>query len=403
MPAPSPASDRFKNVIRLGWVSGLTDVSSEMLYAVTPLFLTQVLKVSMSTLGIIEGLAEGTASVLKGVSGWHSDRLRRRKAYVLAGYSLSALAKPLIAIAVGWPAVLAARVMDRFGKGVRTTARDALIADSTPPELHGRAFGLHRAMDTAGALVGVAISLVLLWILKSRTPEANAYRLLYWIAFLPALIGVLLIFWVREIKPQLSPHPRRPLDLHFGARFYALLALFSVFTLGLSSDAFLLLRAKQAGWSAEAVIGAYLCYNASYALLSYPIGHLADRIRKETLLALGLLVYAFVYFGFAVLPAPWMVWPLFLIYGVYIALTEGVSKALIANLVPSPSRGTALGLFYTVTGLLTVIASVAAGWLWDHVSIAAPFYLGASMALLGALGFFIWGYVNDERGMKNEE
>jgi MFS family permease len=394
---PAPAPGLFKNVIRLGWVSGLTDVSSEMLYAVTPLFLTQVLKASMSTLGLIEGLAEGTASVLKGLSGWHSDRLRRRKAYVLAGYSLSALAKPLIALAVGWPAVLFARVMDRFGKGVRTTARDALIADSTPPEMHGRAFGLHRAMDTGGALVGVAISLLLLWLLKTREPEASAFRLLYWLAFLPALAGVLLIFWVREIKPQPAAHPRRALDLHFGARFYAVLALFSVFTLGLSSDAFLLLRAKQVGWSAEAVIGAYLCYNASYALLSYPVGRIADRMRKETLLACGLLVYAFVYFGFAVLPSPWLVWPLFLIYGVYIALTEGVSKALISNLVPSASRGTALGLFYMVTGLLAVLASVAAGWLWDHVSIAAPFYLGAAMALLGALGFFIWGRVNEER------
>jgi len=378
----------FRNVVRLGWVSAFTDVSSEMLYAVTPLFLTTVLGASASILGLIEGIAEGTASVLKGVSGWRSDRIRKRRIFVFAGYSLSAISKPLIALAAGWPLVLLARFLDRFGKGVRTTARDALIADSCPPQMRGRAFGLHRAMDTAGALVGVAISLALLMMLKTSQPEGEAMRLLYWIAFLPALIGVFLILWVREVRPKFTDSAvRKRVNLNFGKQYYTVLVLFSLFTLGCSSDAFLLLRARDAGWSAEAVIGAYLLFNASYSLLSYPFGKLADRWPKERLLGLGFLVYALVYFGFAALPDPLWVWPLFLIYGVYIALTEGVSKALISNLVPSEVRGTALGLFYMVTGLLAVAASVIAGILWDRVSPAAPFYFGSLLAALAAVGF----------------
>jgi MFS family permease len=387
------------NVVRLGWVSMLTDVSSEMLYAITPLFLTQILGASKSVLGLIEGIAEGTASVLKGVSGWHSDRIQKRKAFVFGGYSLSAIAKPLIGLAMGWPLVLIARFLDRFGKGVRTTARDALIADSCPPERRGGAFGLHRAMDTAGALGGAGISLVLLLLLTSHGGgEAvlnKAFRSLYFLAFLPALVGVIFIFWVREIAPKRSQTAGAPrVHLKYGKHYYAVLILFSIFTLGCSSDAFLLLRAANVGWSPEAVIGAYLCYNASYSLLSYPVGKRSDRIPKEQVLGWGMLIYAFVYFGFGYLPMAWMVWPLFLIYGIYIAFTDGVSKALISNLVPSEARGTALGLFYMVTGLLAVIASLAAGYLWDHVSAGAPFYLGAGLALIAAVGFLVRGRVS---------
>jgi MFS family permease len=389
------APNLFQNVIRLGWVSALTDVSSEMLYAVTPLFLTIVLGATPSIVGLIEGIAEGTASVLKGISGWHSDKIRKRKIFIIAGYSLSALAKPLTAFAAGWPLVLLARFFDRFGKGVRTTARDALIADSAGPAERGRAFGLHRAMDTAGAIVGVTISLILLMMLRTQDNEGSTYRLLYWLAFIPAVIGVLFIFSVREVMPKQPPKAvSKPKGLHYGKEYYGVLGLFAVFTLGNSSDVFLLLRAKNAGLSAEAVIAAYLCYNGTYSLLSYPLGKFSDRISKQLLLAFGLLIFALVYVGFAFLPAVWMIWPLFLIYGIYIALTEGVSKALIANLVGSEVRGTALGVFYMVTGLLTVLASVIAGILWDRVSVAAPFLFGAGLAFLAAIGFFLWQVVH---------
>jgi MFS family permease len=377
----------FRNVVRLGWVSLLTDISSEMLYAITPLFITQVLGASVGIVGVIEGIAEGTASVLKGISGWQSDRIRKRKAFVFSGYSFSAIAKPLIGIATGWPVVLLARFLDRFGKGVRTSARDALIADSTLPEERGRAYGLHRAMDTAGALVGVAISLCLLLVLKGHETEFHAFRQLYWLAFIPAVAGVLFIFAVKEIPPKRADGAKRKLDLRFGGEFYATLGLYSVFTVGNSSDVFLLLKAENAGLAAEAVIGAYLLYNASYSLLSYPFGKRADRMSKGKLLGYGLLVFALVYIGFALLPSVWLIWPLFLVYGIYMALTDGVSKALIANLVGAEVRGTALGLFYMVTGLLMVASSILAGYLWDHVSSAAPFYLGAAAALVAGLGF----------------
>lgn len=380
-----------KNVFRLGWVSGLTDVSSEMLYAITPIFLTEVLKASVATVGWIEGIAEGTASVLKGMSGWYSDRIRKRKPFVFAGYSLSALAKPLIAMAGGWPLVLIARFFDRFGKGIRTSPRDALIAASSAGHERGRAFGLHRAMDTFGALVGVAISLGLLMILRATQTDASALRMLYWIAFIPAVLGVLVITRVEEVAvPSPSAPVPRSVDLRFGKRFYGVLGLFGIMSLGLSSDAFLLLRTKEAGWSTEAMIGAYLCYNASYAVLSYPLGKRSDRMRKEILLGIGLLVYALVYFGFAVLPSLWLIWPLFLLYGLYSALTDGVSKALISNVVVQERLASAMGLFHMVTGLLTVVASVVAGWLWVHVSVAAPFYLGAVLAAIGGIGFLVW-------------
>jgi sugar phosphate permease len=214
--------------------------------------------------------------------------------------------------------------------------------------------------------------------------------MLYWIAFVPALAGVLLISRVEEVAVPVAVKPRKTVDLRFGKRFYGVLALFGVMSLGLSSDAFLLLRTKDAGWSTEAMIGAYLCYNASYAVLSYPIGKRADKMRKEILLGIGLLVYAVVYLGFAVLPVVWLIWPLFVLYGLYSALTDGVSKALISNVIPQERLASAMGLFHMVTGLLTVVASVAAGWMWVHVSVAAPFYMGAVLAAIGGIGFLVW-------------
>jgi MFS family permease len=388
--SPQTKPSLFKNVIRLGWVSGLTDVSSEMLYAITPIFLTEVLKASVATVGWIEGIAEGTASILKGLSGWYSDRIRKRKPFVLVGYSLSAVAKPLIAVAAGWPLVLIARFFDRFGKGIRTSPRDALIAASSAGHERGRAFGLHRAMDTTGALVGVAISLGLLMLLRTTQSEPTSIRMLYWIAFIPALAGVLMIARVEEVAVPISATPRRTVDLRFGKRFYGVLGLFAVMSLGLSSDAFLLLRTREAGWSTEAMIGAYLCYNASFAVLSYPIGRRSDRMSKEILLGIGLLVYAAVYLGFAVLPSPWLVWPLFILYGLYSALTDGVSKALISNVISQDRLASAMGLFHMITGFMTVIASVVAGWMWDQISVAAPFYLGAILAAIGGIGFLLW-------------
>lgn len=374
------------DVKRLGFVSFFTDVSSEMLYAITPLFLTMVLGASASIVGVIEGLAEGTASILKGASGWYSDRIHNRKRFILVGYGLSALSKPLIALAAAWPLVLFARLLDRFGKGVRGSARDALIGDLTPEEMRGRAFGLHRALDTAGALTGVTLSLILLHSFGDSNQQT--LRNLYWIAFVPALVGVLLIFLVREpVREFAASFRSHATRTALGNRYWAIVVIAAIGHLGFSSDAFLILKSSHAGLTTTQVLLAYLCYNLCYTLAAYPIGAHADRIPKEKLLATGLAIYAVVYLGFALMTNKWMAFPLFIIYGLFAALTDGVFRALIANVVDQSVRATAIGVFSMITGVVALCASLFAGWLWDAVSPAAPFYVAAFFGALGCVGF----------------
>lgn len=387
MPNDSKLSPEVR---RLGWVSFFTDVSSEMLYAITPIFLTTVLGASASVIGVIEGIAEATASILKGLSGWYSDRIRNRKWFILAGYTFSALAKPLIAMAGSWVFVLFARFLDRFGKGVRSSARDALIADVTPKELRGQAFGLHRAMDTAGALLGVAISLYIIQTYGNTGKLQILLRNLYWLAFIPAALGVLFIFFIREPKHATSAEPRKlKVSGKLGKRYWLIVVVASIGYLGFSSDAFLILKAKDIGLPLTHVLLAYLAYNACYSLSSYPIGRLSDKIRMEYLLCAGLLIYALVYWGIASVESRIAVILLFVVYGLYAAMTEGVIRALIANVVSADVKATALGIFNMITGLLALAASLLAGWLWDNVSSDAPFYLGAVFAAVAAFGFLL--------------
>ncbi|MCB1060905.1 MAG: MFS transporter [Calditrichaeota bacterium] len=374
------------DVKRLGWVSFFTDISSEMLYAITPIFLTSVLGASAGIVGVIEGIAEATASILKGLSGWYSDRIRNRKRFIFAGYTLSAVAKPLIAVASSWLFVLIARFLDRFGKGVRGSARDALIADVTPKEQRGRAFGLHRAMDTAGALIGVVISYVILQSMSDSGNQQILLRNLYWLAFFPAILGVGFIFFVRESKAEnavKSTHRGKK----FGKQYWLIVAIAGVAYLGFSSDAFLILKAKDIGLPLPQVLLAYIAFNAVYSLAAYPVGKISDKMRMETLLAAGLLIYGGVYFGFASAETRTIVFVLFICYGLYAALTDGVVRALIANVVSPDVKATALGLFSMLTGLLALAASLLAGWLWDNVSSDAPFLLGAILSLLASAGF----------------
>ena len=332
------------DVKRLGWVSFFTDISSEMLYAITPIFLTSVLGASAGIVGVIEGIAEATASILKGLSGWYSDRIRNRKRFIFAGYTLSAVAKPLIAVASSWLFVLIARFLDRFGKGVRGSARDALIADVTPKEQRGRAFGLHRAMDTAGALIGVVISYVILQSMSDSGNQQILLRNLYWLAFFPAILGVGFIFFVRESKAEnavKSTHRGKK----FGKQYWLIVAIAGVAYLGFSSDAFLILKAKDIGLPLPQVLLAYIAFNAVYSLAAYPVGKISDKMRMETLLAAGLLIYGGVYFGFASAETRTIVFVLFICYGLYAALTDGVVRALIANVVSPDVNATALGLF----------------------------------------------------------
>lgn len=382
------------NVIRLGLVSFFADVASEMLYPLIPVFLTAVLGAPVAVVGVIEGCAEATASILKSVSGALSDRSRKRIPWVFGGYGLSAVSKPLMALAQGWPLVLVARVSDRVGKGLRTSPRDALIADSTPADCRGRAFGWHRAMDTMGAVVGPLLALGLITLLGGGT-SANL-RLILALAFIPGAIGALLVLTVREAPKPAAPKSAAPKpaagepaaagmwrgfgDLPPAFRRYLL--AWGVFALTNSSDVFLILKARQMGFGIAGVTGLYCLYNLVYAVSSPVFGHRSDTVGRRRVLIAGLAVFALVYLGFAAATKGWMLWGLFAIYGLYIAATEGVGKAAAVDLVPSHLRGTAVGVLGTVSGVATLVASSVAGVLWGVVGPWAAFVFGTAGAVL---------------------
>jgi len=382
---PSPVPGVSRNVFVLGLVSLVADVSSEMLYPIIPIFLTVTLGAPVAFLGLIEGIAEGTASLMKVGSGWYSDRLSMRRPLVAAGYGLSAVGKVLLATAFHWPQVLIARTTDRFGKGVRTSPRDALIADSSLPEVYGRSFGFHRAADTAGAVIGPLIGLAILQIVGQ-----NHLRPILLAATIPGVLSVGLLVFVRERRRE--PKPDRSaaaaaarIDLSGASPvFWMFLSISLLFALGNSSDTFLILRAKDLGLSLSIVILMYVLYNTAYSLLSLPAGIVADRIGKRRLVTGGFFVYGLVYMGFALVGQGSAVWPLFLTYGVYMAFTDGQARAMVAELSPEERRGTFLGLYHTGIGLMAVAASIIAGVLWDAVGKPAPFWLGASTGFAAA-------------------
>jgi len=379
-PRPSVVPGVERNVFILGIVSFFTDISSEAVYPLVPMFLTTSLNAPLAVVGAIEGLAESAASVLRWPSGWLSDRLGRRKPFVVLGYGLAAVAKPLLALAFHWPVVLFARFVDRFGKGLRTAPRDALVAQWTEREERGRAFGFHRAVDTAGAVLGPLGALALLAVLGDN------FRLIFVLAFIPAALGMVLLRLVAERPPQPeAAAAARPQGggLRFGRAYYAFLIVSLVFALGNSSDAFLILRSRDLGLGVSEAVLAYVAYNVSYSLLAMPAGMASDRLGRRNVIGLGFAVFAAVYLGFAVIDAGAYVWLLFPVYGVYMALTEGVGRALIADLVPGESAlGGALGLYQGGVGLMALLSSIMAGFLWDHVDAAAPFFLGGSTAVL---------------------
>lgn len=368
-----------KNVFILGLVSLFTDISSEMLYPVIPIFLTAVLGAPMYIVGFIEGIAEGTASILKVISGWYSDKTGKRKPFVMCGYSVSAISKPLMAFAYVWPLVLVARFLDRFGKGVRTSARDALIADSSPPAQRGRSYGFHRTMDSFGAVLGPMIAILILHL------TADNYRLLFIVAFLPALVSILLVAFLVSEQRQV-PNTKISFKIsQFGRDFKVFLLISVIFALGNSSDVFLILRAADVGFTVTAVLLCYIVYNITNAIVSYPAGTLSDKLGRRSLMLWGFLIFAAVYLGFALMPANVYVWPLFAIYGVYAAFTDGVGKAYVVDLVPFDKRGTALGIYHTATGVMIIFSSIIAGLLWEFVGSSAPFVYGAATALLCAV------------------
>lgn len=370
-----------KTVFRLGLVSFFADISSEMLYPITPIFLTSVLGASMASLGVIEGIAEAIASLLKTYSGYWSDKIEKRKPFMIFGYGVAALSKPIIGLATIWPHVLFARALDRTGKGFRSAPRDALLAEAIAPEQRGAAFGWHRAMDTLGAALGPLLAILLLsW-------SAEDLRSLYIWALIPGLIATLIIFSVREKNPTYQRAQKFSLNLNqLSPEFKKYLAAWGVFSIVNSSDVFLIMKAKQSGISLQESVLMYCFYNLFYSLMSPYLGHLSDKWGRKYVLAFGLGVFSLVYFGFSFCTSQWQFWFLFSIYGVYMAASDGVGKAFAVDLVPSHLKATGVGILGTVTGFTTIFASIIAGVLWDQVGAQWTFIYGALGALLAMMG-----------------
>lgn len=397
------------NVIILGITSFLTDISTEMVYPLLPLYLTSVLGASPAIVGLIEGLAESTASLLRTFSGYFSDRLGERKPLTIAGYSASAVGKIVLYLSTTWPLVLLSRLVDRFGKGVRTAPRDALIADSTQAGARGAGFGLHRALDSSGAVVGVAIAYFLFVSVKEN------YSAIFLISVIPAILGVGVLLLAREKRrtppsTSLRMHPSTvaqggkgegnrgegPWWRNLGARWNGLdrrlkffILIVFIFNLGNSSNEFLLLRATSLGFSNADAILLYLAYNVVYAAIAYPAGRLSDSLGRKSLLVVGYLAYGLMYFAFALDNGTFLL-PLFGMYGVYVAITDGVEKALVSDLAPTNLRATLIGLHATATGIGLLPASVLAGFLWDAFGAPAPFFFGGALGVVAAAALWLF-------------
>ena len=382
--SPSTRTSLTPPVRALGWVSLCSDFASKMVYPITPIFLTTVLGAPVWTVGVIEGFAESAASLLKLYSGWLSDRVGRRKPFAAAGYGLGALSKLGLALSVGWAGVLGARLIDRVGKGLRAAPRDVLIAENCAPHQRGQAFGLHHSLETIGEVVGPLLGFVLLYEL------GVSYRGVFAIAFIPGLIGVLVLLkWVREPSPDRPPRQLPQFTFNgLSPTYRQYLAAVGLFSLGNSSDAFLLLRSQELGLTGAQLLLLYAVFNLVETCLGLTVGRLSDRIGRRPLLIMGYAVFALVYLGFATVQSIGAVWGLFMIYGLYSTLTRGTQKAFVADLVHPERRGAEVGAFHMLVGLATLPASLIAGALYTQVSVAAPFYFSVITTII-AVGLLL--------------
>ena len=382
-----------RNIWATGLTSFFTDISSEMILNILPLFMANVLGIRTSVIGLIEGIAEATSSLLKVFSGWFSDRLRARKGLAVAGYALSAFSKPFFYFADSWGLVAAIRWADRVGKGIRTAPRDALVADSVDEQNRGLAFGFHRAADTAGALVGILIALLVVWLAQRGAAQLSrsTFQTVVLISIIPGVLGVLTLALGAQDVPVKDGAERPRITFRgLGRRFALFMLIVGLFDLGNSSDAFLILRAQERGLNVVGVLGMLATFNLVYTLVSTPAGSLSDRIGRRRVIVGGWLVYGAIYLGVALARSGWQVWLLYALYGVYYGMAYGTTRAMVADIVPTHLRGTAYGTYNAMLGILDFPASFIAGILWQGVGPwqgfgpSAPFLFGAVMAFLAA-------------------
>ncbi len=391
--------DLPRNVWAVGLTSFFMDISSEMVINILPLFLANVLGVQTSIIGLIEGIAEATASILKLFSGWFSDKIGGRKWIAVVGYGLSALAKPFFYIASSWELIAGVRWADRVGKGIRTAPRDALVADSVTKEVRGLAFGFHRAMDTAGAMLGIVIAAIVVYFAQKNTLDLSksTFQTIVLISLLPAFLAVLSLAIGAKDVPIKGVRTAPKFSLRsMGRPFIIFLVIVSIFTLGNSSDAFLVLRAQNLGITVTGILVMLVMFNLIYTLIATPAGSLSDRVGRRRLIIGGWLVYAVIYMGFALAQSAWQIWALYVVYGLYYGMAYGTANALVADLVPEQLRGTAYGTYNAIIGILAFPASLIAGTLWQGVGAwqgfgpSAPFLFGGTLALIAALLMAFW-------------
>jgi MFS family permease len=379
-----------RNVFALSVVSFLNDTSSEIIYPLLPTFLALSLGASPFAIGAIEGVAESTASLLKLFSGYLSDKFKRRKPLVIFGYGIATIVRPLLAFATTWQQVLFVRTTDRIGKGIRGTPRDALLAAEVLPNERGLAFGFNRAADHLGAVFGPIIASILLYVIavNPSIPTISEYQNVFLFASIPVVFGLLVIvFFVKEAKPEIAKNiPTLSLSLsQFDRNFKRFLFVIALFTLSNSTDAFLLLRAREAGIEPAMLPILWMVLHISKVISSIIGGDLSDKFGRKPLIFSGWIVYAFVYLGFAFITEAWQAWALFIIYGAYFGLTEGAEKALVADLVEDEKRGTAYGLYALAFGITVFPASLLLGGIWSYFGASYAFAFSAFLSIIAAI------------------
>ena len=378
-------SNGTRNIILLGLISCFADISSEMVYPLIPLYLTAALGATPVLVGLIEGIAESIASLLKVFSGYISDRFQHKKAIAFSGYATGLLYKIALIFATSWNGILSARVIDRFGKGIRTAPRDVMVSESADQNNMGKSFGIHKMLDMAGSAIGILLSFILL---KKIGSNPKSYKMIFAISILPIVIALLLFFFVHEKKEKRQPMQREYFwknisQLDHNLKLYLVIAF--LFTLGNSSNSFLLLRAYNIGFDSSTTILLYFIYNLTASLFAIPCGKLSDKIGRKHLLVGGYLTFSLVYFGFAFCTSKPLMILIFVVYGIYTAMTAGAERAFIAEIAPTKLKGTMLGLHSTLVGIALLPASVIAGFLWDKIGVFAPFMFGGILSLIAAL------------------